>query len=120
MTEQPPPDQPRPGEPAPPPFQQSHPTQPGQAGYAPYPYPPYPHSPPINTYAILSLVLGAAVFPPLGIYFGRKAKTQIAQTGERGAELATAGIVVGWVLTAFFGVLLLVWCGLVGTAILLQ
>jgi hypothetical protein len=79
--------------------------------YQPYPpYPPYP--PPVNTYAILSLVLAVAVFPPLGIYFGNKAKEQIARTGERGVELATVGIVLGWIFTAIFGALILIWCGM--------
>jgi TctA family transporter len=81
------------------------------------PYPPYPYSPPFNTYAILSLVFGAMVFAPLGIYFGKRAKKEIARTGERGAELATAGIVVGWIFTVFYALFLLVWIVLVGTAI---
>ncbi|MET8349479.1 MULTISPECIES: hypothetical protein [unclassified Micromonospora] len=29
------------------------------------PYPPYAYSPPVNMYAILALVFGAMVFPPL-------------------------------------------------------
>ncbi|WP_027659599.1 DUF4190 domain-containing protein [Salinispora fenicalii] len=82
-------------------------------GHPPYPpYPPYAHPAPFNTYAILALVLGAMVFPPLGIYFGNKAKGQIAQTGERGVELATAGVIVGWIFTAFYGLLFVVWCGM--------
>lgn len=81
------------------------------------PYPPYAYSPPVNMYAILALVFGAMVFPPLGIYFGNKAKKQIAQTGERGVELATAGLVVGWIFTAIYGLFVLVWCGVVGTMI---
>jgi peptidyl-prolyl cis-trans isomerase B (cyclophilin B) len=88
------------------------PPVPPQAGP---PYPPYP--PPVNTYAILSLVLGLAIFPPLGIYFGNRAKEQIAQTGERGVELATAGIVVGWILTSLYAVFICVWCGFVGLMI---
>ncbi|NYT96103.1 DUF4190 domain-containing protein [Salinispora sp. H7-4] len=75
------------------------------------PYPPHPYSAPLNTYAILALVFGAMVFPPLGIYFGKKAKDQIAQTGERGVELATAGVVVGWIFTTLYGLMLVVWCG---------
>lgn len=74
------------------------------------PYPPYQAPPPYNTYAILALILAIFVFPPLGIYFGRKAKEQIAQTGERGIELANAAVIVGWVLTAIFGAFLVVWC----------
>lgn len=71
----------------------------------PYPYAPYP--PPFNTYAILSLVFAVFVFAPLGIYFGQVAKRQIAQTGERGIELANVGIICGWI----FSVLLVIWCG---------
>ncbi|WBB82306.1 DUF4190 domain-containing protein [Micromonospora sp. WMMD882] len=75
----------------------------------------HPQYAPFNTYAILALVFGVMVFPPLGIYFGNRARREIAQTGERGGELATAGIVVGWIFTILYGVLLLVWCGLAGT-----
>lgn len=90
----------------------SPPYWPGQ--YPPhYPPPHYPPPyPPFNTYAILSLVLAIAVFPPLGIYFGYKAKEQIARTGERGVELATVGIVLGWIFSAIIGLALLAWCGM--------
>jgi hypothetical protein len=59
---------------------------------------PYPYQPPrgTNTMAILSLVF-AFVFAPLGIYFGQRAKKEIAISHEDGEGLATAGIVVGWV-----------------------
>ncbi|WP_155370532.1 DUF4190 domain-containing protein [Catellatospora vulcania] len=76
----------------------------------PYPYGHYPPQPPYNTYAILSLALGIFVLPPLGIYFGIKAKEQIAASGERGIELANAGVIVGWVLTGLFVAFFLVWC----------
>ena len=56
----------------------------------PYPYGHYPPQPPYNVYAILSLALGILVFPPLGIYFGAKAKQQIAASGERGIVLPTS------------------------------
>jgi hypothetical protein len=42
------------------------------------------------------------VFPPLGIIFGRKAKAQIAVTGESGIELAKIGEIVGWVFTSLY------------------
>ncbi|WP_144125822.1 DUF4190 domain-containing protein [Catellatospora sichuanensis] len=76
----------------------------------PYPYGHYPPQPPYNTYAILSLALGIFVLPPLGIYFGNKAKQQIAATGERGIELANAGVVVGWVLTGLMAAFFVLWC----------
>lgn len=93
-----------------PPTQQPPPATNPVAGHPPYP--PYPHQAPFNTYAILALVFGAMVFPPLGIYFGSKAKGQIAQTGERGVELATAGVVVGWIFTVLYGLFFLAWCGM--------
>jgi hypothetical protein len=71
-------------------------------------------------YAILSLVFAVAVFPPLGIYFGYKAKAQIAQTGERGVELATAGLVVGWIFSSIYGLFILLWCGVLGSGLLLS
>jgi hypothetical protein len=83
------------------PYPQAGPYQPGVA-----------YQPPFNAYAIVSLVLSVAVFPPLGIYFGYKAKEQIARTGERGIELATVGVIVGWVFTGLAGVLILLWCGM--------
>jgi magnesium-transporting ATPase (P-type) len=89
MTQQPPPPLPVPQQPA---------------------YPPPPPQAPYNTYAILAIVLAILVLPPLGIYFGHVAKREIAVSGERGIELAQAAIVVGWVLTALFGVFLLVFC----------
>jgi len=62
-----------------------------------------------NTMAILALVL-ALVFPPAGIVCGHIAKRQIAQTGEEGSGLATAGLIIGYVLT---GLYLLICCGAV-------
>jgi len=88
-------------------------------GYPPYPppgYPPYGYPPPpLNTYAVLSLVLALALFPPLGIYFGIKAKEQIAQTGERGLELARVGVIAGWVLTGLMVLFFVLWCGFMAT-----
>jgi hypothetical protein len=55
--------------------------------------------------AILSLVF-AFVFWPLGIVFGHMARRQIRRTGEGGAGLATAGLVLGYI----FGVLTLLGC----------
>jgi hypothetical protein len=82
-----------------------------------YPYPPhvvYVTAPPTNTYAILSLIFAFVMFPPLGVYFGYKARKQIAETGERGGEMATVGIVAGWIHSVLFGIGVLVWCGFVG------
>jgi hypothetical protein len=73
---------------------------------------PYVAQPPVNTYAILATVFAFAIFPPLGIYFGSKAKQQIAQTGERGIELANVGVIAGWIISVLYGLFLIVWCGL--------
>ena len=75
----------------------------------------YPPLPPYNLYAILSLVISIAVFPPVGIYLGYKAKQEIARTGERGIELAQVGIVVGWIFTSLYLVFFVVWCGFAAT-----
>jgi hypothetical protein len=93
--------QPSPGQPQPGPYPGPYP--PGPYLYPPPGYVVYQPQPGINVYAILSLVLGIMVLPPLGIYFGRKAKEQIEETGERGIELAKVGEVVGWVLTILYG-----------------
>jgi hypothetical protein len=53
-----------------------------------------------NTMAILSLIF-AFFFPLLGAIFGHVASSQIKRTGEEGKGLALAGIIVGWVFTAF-------------------
>jgi hypothetical protein len=103
---------------------------PGQENQPPYYQPPYnpqyppvpppgypgypnygPYQPPYNTMAILSLVFAVFVFPPLGIFFGYRAKQQIAVSGERGLELATAGLITGWVLTSIYALFLLIFCG---------
>ena len=55
-----------------------------------------------NGMAIASLVCGLAqfIFGPLGtipaIVFGHMARSQIRRTGEQGAGLALAGLVLGW------------------------
>jgi hypothetical protein len=105
-------------------------TEPTNGYPPPYAGPPpirYPTQPPYNTYAILAIVLACFVLPPLGIYFGHQAKAQIAQTGERGIELARAAVIVGWVLTALMALMIVLWCafavfflglfGLAGTGI---
>ncbi|MDT0163992.1 DUF4190 domain-containing protein [Actinotalea sp. AC32] len=67
-------------------------------GYAP---PPYVRT---NTMAIISLVssvLGLTFVPVLGsiagVITGHMARRQIADTGEQGSGVATAGLVVGYV-----------------------
>ena len=71
-----------------------------QGGYA-QPYPTYAQARGTNTMAILSLVL-ALVFAPAGVICGHIAKRQIAQTGEEGSGLATAGLVIGYIQVGLF------------------
>ncbi|MGC5377072.1 DUF4190 domain-containing protein [Micromonospora sp. DT68] len=70
--------------------------------------PPTPGpSRPTNLLAILSLVF-AFVFPPAGAVLGHVAKRQIRTSGEEGGQLATWGMILGYVFT---GLTLLACCG---------
>jgi Domain of unknown function (DUF1707)/Domain of unknown function (DUF4190) len=66
-----------------------------------------------NGLAIASLACGLAqlVFGPLtaipAIVFGHLARHQIKRTGEQGAGLALAGLILGWV-TVILGILILI------------
>ncbi|MGH3914033.1 MAG: DUF4190 domain-containing protein [Pseudonocardiaceae bacterium] len=72
-------------------------------GYRPPAYPAhYPstsgsYPPPTNTMAILSLTLAFSCWP-LALVFGHLARKQIRRTGEGGHGLATAGLVIGYLL----------------------
>jgi hypothetical protein len=100
---------------SPPPGQQHYGPQPP---YPPYqqPYPPYasyPPAPPTNGLAIAALVCGVGGFV-VGLSFipaiicGHLARRQIRQTGEQGAGLALAGLILGYVGTALFILLIAV------------
>lgn len=74
-----------------------------QFGAQPY-GPGYPATRGTNGLAIASMVCSLAglvtcISAPIGIVLGHVAKKQIAQTGEEGDGLATAGLVVGYILT---------------------
>jgi hypothetical protein len=75
-------------------------------GYGPPPGAWYPR--PMNPMAILSLVL-AFVAAPAGLILGIIARKQIARTGEEGAGLALAGIIIGGIFTAFFVLGIVIW-----------
>jgi len=70
-----------------------------------------------NGLAIASLACGVAqfVFGPLAtipaIVFGHMARGQIKRTGEQGAGLALAGLILGWA-TVILGIVLIVVVGL--------
>jgi Domain of unknown function (DUF4190) len=80
-----------------------------QPPYPPYqgPYSPYPPAPPTNGLAIAALVCGVGGFV-VGLSFipaiicGHLARRQIRQTGEQGAGLALAGLILGYVGVALF------------------
>jgi hypothetical protein len=67
-----------------------------------YGYPGYaPPARGTNVMAILSLVF-AFIFAPVGIVFGHIARRQIKQTNEQGEGLATAGLIISYVLTGLY------------------
>ncbi|MGY1724774.1 DUF4190 domain-containing protein [Blastococcus sp. SYSU DS0533] len=81
----------------------------GPPGYGPpQAYSPPPWARPTNTLAVLSLVM-AFVFAPAGLVLGVVARRQISRTGEDGAGLALAGIIVGGLVTGFFVLIIALW-----------
>jgi divalent metal cation (Fe/Co/Zn/Cd) transporter len=66
----------------------------------------------VNIYAVVSL-FAAVLFAPVGIALGIVALRQIKRTGERGRELAIAGIWIGvgiatlWLIAIAFTVLMI-------------
>ena len=71
---------------------------------------PVPQPAPTNPLAIVALV-AAFVVPPAGIVCGHIALGRIRASGEQGRELALAGTVVGYVLTAAIVLFLIAWIG---------
>lgn len=55
--------------------------------------------PPLNGFALASLLVGLLCLPPLGIVFGIVALVQIAKKGERGKALAIVGLVLSVLMT---------------------
>lgn len=55
--------------------------------------------PPLNGFALASLLVGLLCFPPLGIVFGVVALVQIGKKGERGRALAVWGLAVSLVMS---------------------
>lgn len=58
--------------------------------------------------AIAALV-SAFVVAPLGIVFGHIALSQLKRNDEDGRGLAIAGLVIGYVFTALFLLMVLIW-----------
>jgi Domain of unknown function (DUF4190) len=109
----------------PPPYQSSG--QPYQLPYGQNPYGPpqygaYGPQRRTNSMAIASLVLSLAglitcISAPVGVVLGHIAKRQIRQTGEDGDGLATAGLWIGYILTALGVLLFAGWLAIVIFAI---
>lgn len=72
----------------------------------------WPPRPPLNTYAVLSLIFGVLV-PPAGVALGHLALPQIRRTGQRGWLVAVCGLVIGYLLSVVL-LVLLVWLTAVG------
>jgi len=84
--------------------------------YGGYGYPGYgvPVSPPTSGLAIASLVcslvgLATCITAPVGAILGHIARRQIRERGEGGDSMALAGIIVGWVVTGLFLLLIAVY-----------
>jgi hypothetical protein len=80
----------------------------GPAGYGQPVYQTYPAAQPTNGLAIASMIIAILGFGPIGAIMGHIARRQIQERGEQGDGFALAGIIVGWVTTAFW----LLCCGL--------
>ncbi|PSL54377.1 uncharacterized protein DUF4190 [Saccharothrix carnea] len=76
-----------------------------QPGY----YPPHRQT---NGMAIAALIT-AFLFSPAGIVLGVLARKQIRRTGEEGWGMATAGLIVGVVLTVLWVLAIVLWVVLV-------
>jgi uncharacterized membrane protein len=63
-------------------------------------YSGYPQQRPTNSMAIAALI-SSLLIAPLGIVFGHISLSQIKRTGEEGKGLAIAGLVIGYLATAF-------------------
>lgn len=61
----------------------------------------YPQPTSTNGYAIaslvLSLVFACGIGSILAVVFGYRARREIAERGQEGSGMATAGIVIGWI-----------------------
>lgn len=73
-------------------------------------YPPPPRQ--TNGMAIAALI-AAFLFSPAGIVLGVVARKQIRRTGEEGWGMATAGLIIGVVLTVLWVLAVVLWVVLV-------
>ena len=92
--------------------------------YPPGGYPPQFYVQPrkTNSLALTSMIVSivsVAMCPLIGIVgaiMGHKAKGQIRQTGEDGDGMATAGIIVGWIVFGLFVAVIVVYAVVIAIA----
>ncbi|MFI6514501.1 DUF4190 domain-containing protein [Spirillospora sp. NPDC050679] len=97
----------------------------GQQPYGQQPAPVQHHyygaapvmAPPTNSMATAALICGIAGFfcgiaAPLAIIFGHMAQSQIKRTGEGGSGMAVAGLILGYIVTVFTVIILVIYFGL--------
>ncbi|MEU7588955.1 DUF4190 domain-containing protein [Micromonospora sp. NPDC049230] len=95
----------------------------GPPGYPPqYPGYGYPAAQKTNGMAIAALVLAlvgiaSCITAPVGAILGHVAQKQIRLSGEGGAGMAKAAIIVGWILTGLLGLLILFYVGAIILAV---
>lgn len=77
--------------------------QPQQYGAQPYGYPPAPGT---NVLAIITII-AAFVMPIAGIITGHIAMKQLQTTGEQGAGMAKAGLILSYVFTGLYVLLVI-------------
>ncbi len=74
-----------------------------------YQHPGY-HPPPRQTNGMaIAALITAFLFSPAGIVLGVLARKQIRRTGEEGWGMATAGLIVGAVLTVLWVLAIALW-----------
>src|ERR1700704_5096184 len=83
---------------------------------APYPFAPPVAPPKTNILAIISFV-AAFMVPLAAIVLGHIAMSQLRTSGEQGRGLAIAGLVMGYVFTAFAVLFFILWFALVFGAV---
>ena len=77
------------------------PAVPTPAATAPAATPPASAAPAYNVFAIVALA-SAFVIPILGIVFGHLALRELKTSGQQGREMAIAGLVIGYALSAVY------------------
>ena len=75
-----------------------------------------PPGPGYNPLAIVALLLAFAI-PPAAIVLGHVALGQIRRSGQKGRDVGIIALVLGYVLTAFVVIALLIWLAVIITVI---